>query len=118
MSFNIMITYLDCEYVKEITVLHTDPVIHYDIDGVRIKITKPVAHVVFDTRFENSESWVLEIAAAAIGHDHLICHWQEWRGMTEHGYEEHTLGHQAELLNTIRGDKISPLSTQISSISL
>jgi hypothetical protein len=100
-----MTTDLDYEYVEETTIPHADPAIHYNIDGARIKNTKLDAHLVFETWFEISESWVLDITAAAIGHHYLICPWQEWRVITEHGYEEHTLGHQAELLNTIRGDK-------------
>ena len=96
---------LGCEYVQEITIPCKDPVIHYDVNGVRSENTKPIAHVVFEARFKDGESWVIDITAAAIGLNCLICPWQEWRDMTENGYDEHPFGYQAELLNTIRGDK-------------
>jgi hypothetical protein len=80
-------------------------VIYYDIEGVRSESTEPAAHVVFETRLKDGESWIIDITATAIGHDYLICPWREWREMTENGYDEHLLGHEAERLKTIRGDK-------------
>lgn len=81
-----------------------DPIVHYDSDGNERDWTEPIAHVVFEIRLRDAESWVLDLTAAAIGRDYFIRPWREWTDMTEQGYEEHPLGHQAAQLNYVRSD--------------
>lgn len=101
---NILVPELGCEYIKEITVPIEDPIVHYDSEGVERDWTEPIAHVVFEIGLRDAESWILDLTALAIGHDYLICPWREWIGMTEQGYDEHPLGHQAAQLNNVRSD--------------
>ncbi|KAE9969995.1 hypothetical protein BLS_005113 [Venturia inaequalis] len=110
---------LGCEHIKEITIPVEDPIVHYDADGVKRDWAEPIAHVVFEIGLRDAESWTLDITSAAIGHDFLIYPWREWIGMTERGYDEHPLGHQAAQLNHVRSDmNLAFLYTHIHYLSL
>lgn len=96
-----------------------DPIVHYDSDGLERDRTEAIAHVVFEIGLRDGESWILDLTAAAIGHDYSICPWREWVGMTEQGYDEHALGHQAAQLNHVRGDmNLAFIYTQVHYLSL
>ncbi|QDS75503.1 hypothetical protein FKW77_004886 [Venturia effusa] len=108
-----------CDYIREITIPVEDPIVHYDCEGVERDWTESIAHVVFEIGLQNAEPWILDLTAAAIGHDYLICPWRDWLGMTEHGYDEHPLGHQAAQLKHVRGDmNLAFIYTQIHYLSL
>ncbi|TLD37210.1 set domain-containing protein 5 [Venturia nashicola] len=110
---------LGCDYIKEITVPVEDPIVHYDSEVGKMDSAGPIAHVVFEIGLRDAESWILDMTAAAIGHDYSICPWREWIGMTEQGYDEHQLGHQAAQLNHVRSDmNLAFIYTQIHYLSL